>query len=195
MSYAVSSYVPNLAALLALHSATQAWAVSDLRTCLPFNNGQFQDYTIPNVDKEAVLVASILSQPEGIVTATQFAQEALHVLTNSHIFHYVGHGSWSLRKLMNSAFMLDSEIKIYDIIRAAPRHPVLAYLSQCSNVTGPALATGMLLSGFKSIIASMGCVYIDKCRPTDVYLLTIAQGFEGRRRAGVSRSVLSIMAV
>jgi hypothetical protein len=105
-------------------------------------------------------VASILSQPEGIVTATQFAQEALHALTNSHIFHYAGHGDWSRRKLMNSAFMLDSELKICDIIDARPRHPVLAYLSTCSGTPGPKIgsSTGMLLSGFKSIIASMGCV-------------------------------------
>jgi hypothetical protein len=163
-SYAVSSYVPNLAALLALHGATQAWAVSDLRTCLPFNNGQLRGRTtFPGVDKEAGLVASILSQPEGIVTTTQFAQEALHALTNSHIFHYVGHGrwGWASQGLMNSAFMLDTELKICDIIHAPLRHPVLAYLpefSTCSSGPIPGLATGMLLSGFKSIVTTTWCV-------------------------------------
>jgi hypothetical protein len=105
-------------------------------------------------------VASILSQPEGVVTPTPSAQEALDLLTSSHIFHYAGHGKWARRRLMDSAFQLDSELKICDIMAAPLRHPVLAYLSKCSATSGPTLgsATGMLLSGFKSIITTMWCV-------------------------------------
>jgi hypothetical protein len=63
---------------------------------------------------------------------------------------------------MDSAFKLDldSELKVCDIIAAPLRHPVLAYLSKCSATSGPTLgsATGMLLSGFKSIVTTMWCV-------------------------------------
>jgi hypothetical protein len=135
--------------------------VSDLRTCLALNDEDFaiNGHQPANVKKEASLVASILSQPEGIVTPTQSAQEALDVLTSSHIFHYAGHEGWARRGLMDSAFKLDSEMKICDIIGAPLRHPVLAYLSHC-HTSGPILdtATGMLLSGFKSIVISTGYV-------------------------------------
>jgi hypothetical protein len=135
--------------------------VSDLRTCLALNDEDFlvDGRKLAGVKKEASLVASTLSQPEGIVTPTQSAQEALDVLTSSHIFHYAGHGGWARRGLMGSAFKLDSKLKICDIVDAPLCHPVLAYLSYCYN-SGPTLdtATGMLLSGFKSVVTSTGCV-------------------------------------
>jgi hypothetical protein len=83
------------------------------------------------------------------------------VLISSHIFHYAGHEGWARRGLMDSAFKLDSEMKICDIIHAPLRHPVLAYLPHCTGATSRSnieLATGMLLSGFKSIVASIRCV-------------------------------------
>jgi hypothetical protein len=105
-------------------------------------------------------VASTLSQSEGIVTRTQSAQEALDLLPSSHIFHYAGHGGWASRGLMDNAFKLDTELKICDIIDAPLRHHMLAYLSHYYT-SGSTLhkATGMLLSGFKSIVTSTpGCV-------------------------------------
>jgi CHAT domain-containing protein len=136
--------------------------VSDLRTCLAANSEVFEGQILAGVKEEAVLVTNILSQPEGIMTATKSAQEALDVLASSHIFHYAGHGTWARRRLMDSAFRLDSdsELKVCNIVAAPLRHPVLAYLSQCSATSGPTLgsATGMLLSGFKSIITTMWCV-------------------------------------
>jgi hypothetical protein len=156
-SYAVSSYVPNLAALLALQGATQAWTVSDLRTCVAYISHDADGYAKgTGLEEEAVLVASILSQPEEIVIPTKSVQEALDLLTSSHIFHYVGFVSWE-RRLMDRAFELDSQLKICDINHAPLRHPVLAYLAQSEaggeDVLGP--ATGMLLSGFKSVLMPM----------------------------------------
>jgi hypothetical protein len=145
-SYAVSSYVPNLAALLALQGATQVWAVSDLRTCvacLAYFADEQAEYI--GLEEEAVLVASILSQPEEIVIPTKSVQDAGPVL-------------WA-RRLMDRAFELDSQLKICDINHAPLRQPVLAYLGQWGaeagreDALGP--ATGLLLSGFKSVLMPM----------------------------------------
>jgi hypothetical protein len=62
---------------------------------------------------------------------------------------------------MDCGFILVSELKLCDIFHAPLRHPVLAYLSQVSlGNSGPTLgsATGMLFSGFKSILTPMQCV-------------------------------------
>jgi hypothetical protein len=230
--------------------ATQAWTVSDLRTCLAFNtlqrnsadfSGYFcfvrrlnsdhlmsltpplqnigqefdgsdsdarpdeavswgktsevlEGYKLDDVDKEVALVANILSQPEGIVTPTQSAQEAIDVLTSSHIFHYAGR-TLARQGLMDSAFALESELKLRDIIHAPLRHPVLAYLPEFTTYTSgstPGLATGMLLSGFKSIVTTTWCV--TKSAALAIYLPPIVQGCGRRRRAGVGGSVLPILA-
>jgi hypothetical protein len=164
----VSSYVLNLAALLALHGATQAWDMSDLRTCVAFNSKVVEGRKLAGVEDEAALVARILSQPEGMVTPTKSAQEALDVLHSSHIFHYAGYGRRSHRNLTDSAFRLDSELKICDIIHTPLRHPVLAYLSRWPVALDRELgsATGMLLSGFKSIVTTMW--YVTKSTPLGV---------------------------
>jgi hypothetical protein len=112
-------------------------------------------------------VARILPQAEGIVTPTRSAKEALNRLTNSHIFHYAGYGSAS-RKPMDCAFLLDSELKIYDIVRTPLRHPVLAYLCPFSLTSSDAthdLATSMLLAGFKSIVTTTTTCVVTKQMP------------------------------
>jgi hypothetical protein len=102
-------------------------------------------------------VASILSRPERIVEPTQSAREALDMLASSHIFHYAGYEQCKGpdRKLTDRGFMLDSQLTICDIIHTPLHCPVLAYLS-CSLHFSSAthgLAPGILLSGFKSIVA------------------------------------------
>jgi hypothetical protein len=121
----------------------------------------FEEEWLSCVEKDAVLVASILSRPEGIVMPTGSVQEALDLLTSSHIFHYGGPVKGA-RRLMDRAFELDSQLKICDINHAPLRHPVLAYLSHyadgAEDALGSAIATGMLLSGFKSVVIPMWCV-------------------------------------
>jgi hypothetical protein len=158
--YVVSSYIPNLATLLALHGATPAWATSDLRTCLVLDN-QLRGYIKDTgVEEEAGLVTSILSQTEGIVTTAQSAQEALDVLTSSHIFHYAGPQWWIVGRQKMRDIEFIKGLRISDIARAPLRHPVLALLSSYSIQASPTLgsATGMLLSGFQSIVSCMWCV-------------------------------------
>jgi hypothetical protein len=132
--------------------------VSDLWTCLASNTSfdeGFEGRKLAAVGDEAVLVASILSQTHGIVISTQSAEEALDVLSGSHIFHHSGYERSGGQNPMNCAFMLDTELKIRDIIHAPLHHPVLAFLSQYPSTSPtPGLATSMLLSGFKSIVTA-----------------------------------------
>jgi hypothetical protein len=139
--------------------------VSDLQTCVAFRDFSYYRVGTLNLgslvsgglEEQAASVASILPQPEGIVTPTRSAEEALDRLASSHIFHYAGPEmhSWG-RKPMDCAFMLDSELKICDIVHTPLRHPVLAYMSQGFGLIDltPGLATGMLLAGFKSTVTT-----------------------------------------
>ncbi|KAJ7612188.1 CHAT domain-containing protein [Roridomyces roridus] len=166
--YVISSYTPSLTALIegyrrdpVLHKGLQVLAVAQ-----PAALGQMH---IPGTKTEISHIQD-LAQARGIPLITLYENMATvgrvqEEMQKSQWAHFACHGVQDLTTPTASALLLagDSRLTLSDIIQLPLPHADFAFLSACQTATGDEklqdesvhLAAGMLLAGYRGVIATM----------------------------------------
>ena len=126
---------------------------------------------LPNVKREVDLVRgrAIANGMEVITAEDQVGttNRVLEEMERCHWVHLACHGTQDLDNPTKSAFILaDGHLELSDIIKHPLPHAEFAFLSACQTATGDAklaeeavhLAAGMMLAGYRSVIATMWAI-------------------------------------
>lgn len=115
-------------------------------------------------------------------------EDVLSKMTQTEWVHFACHGTQDRQNPYDSGFLLahGKRLKLPDIARLSRPHGGLAFLSACHTATGDAqlseeaihIAAGMLLAGYRSVIATMWTI-LDNDAPRvtkDVYKSLFSDG-------------------
>ena len=169
----VSSYTPTVSALLQARPSApnrpQIFAVAQATL--------HSEATLPATKLEIDLIRHRASTNGfELLVCQDEAGTVKHVLEEMkrcNWIHLACHGIQDLDHPTKSAFVLaDGNLEIAEIIKHIPPHPEFAFLSACQTAAGDAklseeavhLAAGMLLAGYRSVIATMWSI-LDKDGP------------------------------
>ena len=169
--YVISSYTPTVAALLSTTrrppksiQAPRLLTVSQLAT--PGQN------TLPGT---VVEVDAIQSQTDRLHITRLDGQEAtvaavVHHMKECSWIHLACHGVQDAANPIDSAFLLvDKPLTLKEIMKQSFTHTELAMLSACQTAKGDSelpdeaihLAAGMLMAGYKNVVATMWSIRDD----------------------------------
>ncbi|CAE6504105.1 unnamed protein product [Rhizoctonia solani] len=184
--YALSSYTPSLTALLSSSpnpNATSILAISQEQT--PGSHGK-----LPGATRE---LEYIQEHVDGVIPYTRLTDESatikavLDAMENHDCVHLACHAHQRIGDPTKSGFFLhDGVLDLVSILRRSFKNKGLAFLSACQTAMGDSrlpnetvhLASGILTSGYPSVIATMWSVW-DKDAPfvaDQVYRLLIKDG-------------------
>ncbi|KEP45076.1 putative aromatic di-alanine and TPR containing protein [Rhizoctonia solani 123E] len=194
-NYAISSYIPNLTALLAstptqLTHSCRVLAIGQANT-----PGQSR---LPGTTKELAHVkAHMHNKAEYLQLIDSHATTAavLDAMAQHDWIHLACHASQNVKDPIKSGFHLhDGTLDLSAINRRSFKNKGLAFLSACQTATGDEnlpdeaihLASGMLMTGYCSVIATMWSVD-DRDAPfvaDKVYAQLMKDGTLGNGEAG-----------
>ena len=160
--YVVSSYTPTVSALLERpHPPADTFKI--LAVAQPVVSGQSKlPSTITEID--------LLRGRAGDITITRIESAdgcvdgVLREMKECSWAHFACHGIQDLSEPTKSALLLqDGNLELSEIIKQPLPHAEFAFLSACQTATGDKnlegeaihLAAGMLLAGYRSVIATM----------------------------------------
>ncbi|KAJ7832368.1 CHAT domain-containing protein [Mycena leptocephala] len=164
--FVISSYTPSLAALMqGFRSTSRTDQVFQLLAVAPSAVGQSE---IPGTKDEITRIQrcargkmSVCSLVEDEATLARVEEGMM----NSGWVHFACHGIQDLDTPTNSALLLagSSRLTLERITKLSLPHADFAFLSACQTATGDKtleeesihLAAGMLLAGYRSVIATM----------------------------------------
>ncbi|KAF8497990.1 CHAT domain-containing protein, partial [Gautieria morchelliformis] len=171
--FVVSSYTPTLSALLARSRPFSPPKRQVLAVAQPFASGQTAlPGTIEEIDllKQAVGEMPFLSLMESEATVEHVAQG----MESSSWVHFACHGVQNIANPTESALLLadSSRLTLSQIIKLSLPHAELAFLSACQTAAGAEelaeeavhLAAGMLLAGYRGVIATTWSI-VDRDAP------------------------------
>ncbi|PVF99209.1 TPR-like protein [Serendipita vermifera] len=161
--YVVSSYCPTLSSLSEpLHQSDQG----DFKMLTVAQPATPNAAPIPQTEDEVKLIRQIAS---GIQVMNLTGEEAtvdrvLHAMQDSNWVHLACHGQQCIGSAMDSGLLLqDGILKLSTVVRARLPKAQFAFLSACQTAMGDEsvseesahLAAGMLLAGYRGVIATM----------------------------------------
>lgn len=163
--FAVSSYTPSITALLQALDSRPALSPTPevLVVAQPAAKGQAR---LPGTEKEAELITS---QANGISVVTLMQAEATidkvkEKMRTATSVHFACHGVQADSSIESALLVADSSrLTLSEIINMKLGSKDLAFLSACQTATGDEklpdeavhLAAGMLLAGYRGVIATM----------------------------------------
>ncbi|KAH9831400.1 CHAT domain-containing protein [Rhodofomes roseus] len=164
--YAISSYTPTLTALLDRTNRKAVVSPKLLGICQSFTPGQPPLYAAQD---EVNAIVHLVSQydPQAMVVLKDSAatvEQTLKNIEESDWIHLACHGVQDMTEPTSSAIILwDGSLSLADVIKLSLQDAELAFLSACETATGDNklseeavhLAAGMLLAGYKGVIATM----------------------------------------
>jgi CHAT domain-containing protein len=169
----VSSYTPTLSALLAGSRPLSPPKLQVLAVAQPFASGQTAlPGTVEEIDllKQTVGDIPFLPLTESEATVENVAQG----MESSSWVHFACHGVQNIANPTESALLLagSSRLALSQIIRLSLPHAELAFLSACQTAAGAEelaeeavhLAAGMLLAGYRGVIATTWSI-VDRDAP------------------------------
>ena len=159
--FAVSSYTPTLTALFYEHISQRSEKPQILTVALP------SESRLPGTAKEVKCVASH-AQDFPVLSLLESQATSQHVsvaMKESAWAHFACHGMQNISNPTESCLLLagNSKLTLSDIIKLHLGNTELAFLSACETATGDKeleeeavhLAAGMLLAGYRGVIATM----------------------------------------
>jgi CHAT domain-containing protein len=162
---AISSYTPTLTALLRASHATNTTPFKLLVTSLPETPNQPD---LPNASEELRRIKvskqdahTIVSLDRANATVKRVAEA---MAKDCSWVHFACHGKQNIRNPEKSALILeDGDLLLSTISQNVLPHAKFAFLSACQTATGDEdlpeealhLASGMLIAGYSSVIATM----------------------------------------
>ncbi|KAF8909186.1 CHAT domain-containing protein [Mucidula mucida] len=184
--YVVSSYTPTLSALIP-PSKTEDPPDDDVTLLAVAVSSPTGQYPIPGTHEEIESISNRFSEiqkQERFAALTESAATPDRVLAGmkkANWVHFACHGVQNLVSPTDSALLLSgtSQLKLSDIVETSLPSAELAFLSACQTAAGDKdlpeesvhLAAGMLLAGYKGVIATMWSI-MDRDAPAvsdDVY--------------------------
>ncbi|KAF9463915.1 CHAT domain-containing protein [Collybia nuda] len=161
--YAVSSYTPNLGALLnARQRHMEPRSPKFLVVAQADTPGQC---SLPGVYHELALMDEILPQPFELIDGPKATtQSVLAAIRNSSWVHFSCHGKQDMNiPTLSGLHLHDGVLSLRQIIHESFPDAEFAFLSACQTASGDYgqpdealhLAGGMMLAGFRSVIATM----------------------------------------
>ena len=168
--FVISSYTPTLGALmLPSHDHVATTNLRILAVPQPDSDGQMQ---LPGARREIAHLQNAvdaMSSPHTTITllqSTGTVEDVLAQMKHAHWVHFACHGIQDRLAPLDSGLVLATgrRLKLSDIIQLSARpRGGLAFLSACQTATGDRalseeavhLAAGMLLAGYRSVIATM----------------------------------------
>ncbi|KAJ7875091.1 CHAT domain-containing protein [Mycena leptocephala] len=163
--YAISSYTPSLTALIQGFRPRLSGGLQLLAVAQPSASGQVY---IPGTQKELDLIAL---RATGNIPLVRLQRDTATVtavkegMKKSNWGHFACHGVQDISDPTQNALLLagSSRLTLSDIIQLSLPHADLAVLSACQTATGAKdlqeesvhLAAGMLLAGYRSVVATM----------------------------------------
>ncbi|KAJ7124221.1 CHAT domain-containing protein [Mycena epipterygia] len=181
--FAVSSYTPSLTSLIqgfragsGLQNTLQLLAVAQ-----PSADGQAYipgtEIELDNIETLAISKLSVVRLEQNAATVAR----VLQVMKDSRWVHFACHGVQNIYNPTQSALLLagSSQLTLSSIIELSMPNVDFAFLSACQTATGTTLleeeavhlAAGMLLAGYRGVIATMWSI-MDNDAPqlaADVY--------------------------
>ncbi|KAJ7089925.1 CHAT domain-containing protein [Mycena epipterygia] len=160
--FAVSSYIPTLGVLFKdlpkqPRSALKLLAIAHPSASLP---GTLDE--IRRIESRAI-AKNI--DTRSLVDGQATVQEVMQEMKQAQWVHFACHGLQNMSSPTESSLSLagDAPLKLSEIIGMSLSHPELAFLSACQTAKGHEvlseeavhLAAGMLLAGYKGVIATM----------------------------------------
>ncbi|PVF98188.1 TPR-like protein [Serendipita vermifera] len=191
--YVISSYCPTLSALLESSGSIMS---TDFRMLTVSQPSAPDAPTIPKTEEEVRRIQRVV--PSGsIVNLSKQKATVINVLNemkDSHWVHLACHGKQCVGKAMDSGLLLqDGSLHLSTIVREPLPKADFAFLSACETAMGDEnvteesahLAAGMLLAGYRGVIATMWSINDDDAPQIaeDVYRRMIRDGKPNRLEA------------
>jgi CHAT domain-containing protein len=191
--YVISSYCPTLSSILESSEPTAPTYFKMLTVSQPSAPGAS---TIPNTEEEVRRIqrivpnTSIVNLPKEKATIANVLRE----MKESHWVHLACHGKQCVGKAMESGLLLeDGSLLLSTIVRESLPKAEFAFLSACETAMGDEtvteesahLAAGMLLAGYRGVIATMWSIKDDDAPQVaeDVYKRMFRDGKPNRLEA------------
>ena len=173
--FVVSSYTPTVSALL--HTPIPSLTRPKILAVAQAQQTNNDFSALPGTSEEIKIVRKrALEHSVDIVISEDGQGTVKHILEEMKVcnwVHFACHGTQDLNDPTKSAFILaDGNLELAEIIKYPLPHAQFAFLSACQTATGDIklaeesvhLAAGMMLAGYRSVIATMWSI-IDKDGP------------------------------
>jgi hypothetical protein len=149
IDYVVSSYVPNLAVLLALQLIRDAPTIAALRACIILDVPLHKSRT----SSEANAIAKSFDRPTQSAKCTHVVSEAAEALKTAHILHLASARSAFMSRGVNGLITVqDRSLETIDMDDLELAAPILAFLNHAAKLGAPEPGEIMLSRGFASVI-------------------------------------------
>ncbi|KDQ51752.1 hypothetical protein JAAARDRAFT_139800 [Jaapia argillacea MUCL 33604] len=164
MDSVISSYTTSLEGLIESQNKTNLSVPFEI---LAIGQAQTPHFPyLPGTTKEVAIIKQLAPPPLGrfLEGSAATIEQSLKYLDHACWCHFACHGTQNVVSPLKSAFQLqDGPLYLSDIIQRNLKHAEFAFLSACETAKGDSnlydeathLAGGLLLAGFKSIIATL----------------------------------------
>jgi CHAT domain-containing protein len=163
--YVISSYTPNLNALLTPLSPTTL----DFKMVVAIQPNAPGSFPLRHTHNELAAVRSIVPNENltvlGVENTPASVENVLSHLSNASIAHFACHGHQDFSNPLESGLKLDGGkmLKISQLMAKPMPKALLAYLSACETAMGAEtiadeamhIAASMLFAGFHGVVATM----------------------------------------
>ena len=158
--YAISSYTPNISALLEASKAPPPMGQSEAHLLVASQSGE----NLVNVSCEIESIRSLVERVDWLEGTAATREAVMRGMKANRWIHLACHRMQSVDDPLQSAFLLhDGPLTLVDIMKQSHAHTELAVLLACQTATGDEelsdeavhLATGMLMAGYNSVVATL----------------------------------------
>jgi CHAT domain-containing protein len=173
--FCVASYTPTLTSLIASRANSNQLRREEIRFLLAAASDPFKSTSLPEAQKEADVISTIVPSDLMISTAldatssvesvyAKKADEILQLIPEATFLHLACHGIQNAREPLKSGFIMqDKMLEVADLMRLNLPKARLAFLSACETAQGDMerpdealhLAATMMYAGFKSVVGTM----------------------------------------
>ncbi|KAF8642082.1 hypothetical protein AX16_009698 [Volvariella volvacea WC 439] len=170
-NYVISSYTPTVSALLTQRRESPIHEMDQVRLLAVIQSASDTGFPLPGTHEELRLIQSRIANTEAKIELDVLYEDdakremTLDKIQQANWVHFACHGIQDITNPTNSALLLakGSRLRLHDLIKLSLPNAQLAFLSACQTATGVStlpdeaihLAAGMLLAGFRSIIATL----------------------------------------
>ncbi|KIM19786.1 hypothetical protein M408DRAFT_30930 [Serendipita vermifera MAFF 305830] len=191
--YIISSYIPTLATLL---DHPQPVPQNNFRILTVAQPSTPYAEPIPNTEDEVARIGRLFSNfsLKGLSKEEATLSNVLQGMRESNWIHLACHGQQRLDEPMKSGLLLhDKILELSEIVKQSLPKAEFAFLSACQTAMGDEqlseesvhLAAGMVLAGYRSVIATMWSIR-DEDAPQvseDIYSQLLKEGVPNRKKA------------
>jgi len=171
--YVVSSYTPTLTTLLSARRAPTRRCDGPQLLAVSQPEARMQK-PLPGTTREVNVIRSLQNQTSRLRVTSLNGEEAtagavVQCMTSCNWIHLACHGIQDPARPTNSAFLINGQLTLNEIMKQSLAQAELAFLSACQTAKGDSelpeeaihLAAGMLMAGYCSVVGTMWSIRDD----------------------------------